>query len=224
MPVFTCRAVLFDLDGVLVDSTACAGRVWAAWAREHGFDPIKMVEFAHGRPTIETVSTVGPNLDAERETADIEQREVNDVEGLRAVPGAKELLDALPPDRYTIVTSGSRRLATARLRAAGLPVPQQMITADDIVNGKPDPEPYLKGAALLGFRPEECLVFEDSPPGIRAGKAAGMQVIAMPTTYKPEALTEGDALIENLAAASAERSATGEINIRVEAAVPVSRS
>ncbi len=180
MALFVRQAILFDLDGVLVDSTTCAGRIWKGWAREQGLDPERMVELAHGRPTIETVRMVAPQLDAKFETAKIEDREVNDVDGLKEVPGARELLTSLPADRYTIVTSGSRRLATARLRAAGLPVPARMITADDITHGKPDPEPYLKGARLLGYRPEECMVFEDSPAGIRAAKAAGMTHSSLP--------------------------------------------
>src|SRR5262252_4321195 len=180
MQSYVRQAILFDLDGVLVDSTTCAGSIWKGWAREVGLDPEYMVQVAHGRPTIETVRMVAPNLNAEAETKKIENREVNDVEGLKAIQGAKELLTALPAERFAIVTSGSRRLATARLKAVGIPVPARMITADDILHGKPNPEPYLKGARLLGFDPGSCLVFEDSPPGIRAAKATGMTVVAFP--------------------------------------------
>ncbi len=169
---FACQAILFDLDGVLVDSTPCVTRVWSAWAQEHGLDAEYVVHVAHGRPTIATVREVAPHLDAQSETDRIEQREINDTDGLRVLPGAKELLAKLPVNRYTIVTSGTRQLATRRLQVAGLPVPSDMITADDITNGKPDPEPYLAGARVLGYAPDRCLVFEDAPSGIRAAKAA----------------------------------------------------
>ena len=197
---FACQAILFDLDGVLVDSTPCVTRVWSAWAQEHGLDAEHVVHVAHGRPTIATVRKVAPHLDAQRETDRIEQREINDTDGLRVLPGAKELLAKLPVKRYTIVTSGTRQLATRRLQVAGLPVPPTMITADDITNGKPDPEPYLAGARALGCEPNECLVFEDAPSGIRAAKSAGMVAIGVPTTYKPEELAEADAITPSLQA------------------------
>ncbi len=215
MDLFIRQAILFDLDGVLVDSTTCAGRIWKGWAQEQGLDPDRMVQLAHGRPTIETIRMVAPQLDAEFETAKIEEREVNDADGLKALPGARELLTNLPPLRYAIVTSGSRRLATARLRAAGLPVPRNMITADDITHGKPNPEPYLNGARLLGYKPEDCMVFEDAPAGIRAGKAAGMTVIALPTTFPLEALSEADCIVESLGAVQVEIPASGELELNV---------
>ena len=220
MQSYVREAILFDLDGVLVDSTTCAGRIWKDWARENHLDPEYMVQVAHGRPTIETVRMVAPHLDAQAETAKIEDREVNDVDGLKAIPGAKELLESLPPERFAIVTSGSRRLATARLRAVGIRVPASMIAADDIVHGKPDPEPYLKGARLLGFPPEACLVFEDSPPGIRAGKAAGMTVVSFPTTYTVEALSEANFVTENFASIRLEVLASGELKLDVAALEP----
>lgn len=215
MPLFVCQAILFDLDGVLVDSTTCAGRIWKLWAQEQGLDPERMVHLAHGRPTIETIRMVAPQLDAELETAKIEEREVNDVDGLKALPGARELLTKLPHDRFAIVTSGSRRLATARLRAAGLPVPEKMITADDIVHGKPNPEPYLNGARLLGYRPEDCMVFEDAPAGIRAGKAAGMIVIAFPTTFPLDELSEADCVAESLGSVHVEIRVSGDLQLNV---------
>lgn len=216
MALFVRQAILFDLDGVLVDSTTCAGRIWKIWAQEQGLDPERMVQMAHGRPTIETIRTVAPHLDAQFETDKVEEREVNDVDGLRALLGARELLTDLPPDRYAIVTSGSRRLATARLRAAGLPVPARMITADDITRGKPHPEPYLAGARLLGYEPQDCLVFEDAPAGIQAAKAAGMTVIAFPTTYPLDALLEADCTAESLGAVHVEIPASGELELKIE--------
>lgn len=220
MQLFIRQAILFDLDGVLVDSTACAGRIWKQWALENGLDPEYMERAAHGRPTIETVRMVAPNLDAQAETSKIEEREVSDVEGLKAIPGAKELLESLPPDRFGIVTSGSRRLATARLKAAGLPVPSKMIAADDIIHGKPDPEPYLKGARLLGCAPEACLVFEDSPAGIRAAKAAGMTVVSFPTTFPVTALSEADFVTESFRSVRLEVLASGELKLEVASLEP----
>ena len=213
MPTFVCQAILFDLDGVLVDSTAVAGRIWKKWAQEQGLDPEYMVRFAHGRPTIETIRLVAPRLDAQHETAIIEDREVNDVDGLKPVPGAKEMLTTIPAEHYAIVTSGSRRLATARLKAAGLPVPARMIAADDITKGKPDPEPYLAGARLVGYQPQNCMVFEDSPAGVRAAKSAGMSVVALTTTFPAAALAEADAIVENLAVVKLDLSESGEMRI-----------
>ena len=220
MQSYLRQAILFDLDGVLVDSTACAGRIWKGWARENGLDPEYMVQIAHGRPTIETVRMVAPHLDAQAETAKIEDREVNDVEGLKAIPGAKDLLASLPHERFAIVTSGSLRLATARLKAVGIPVPSKMIAADDIVHGKPDPEPYLKGARLVGFAPETCLVFEDSPPGIGAAKAAGMTVVAFPITYPVEALSEADFITDSFASVRLEVLASGVLKLEVTSLEP----
>lgn len=199
MPLFTCQAVLFDLDGVLVDSTPCVTRVWSEWASHHGLDPERIVHAAHGQKAIETVRKVAPQLDAEREFRIIERMELEDTDGLRLLPGAKELLNAIPPDRYTIVTSGTRRLATKRLQTVGLPVPTNMIAADEVANGKPHPEPYLAGAAALGFAAADCLVFEDAPSGIRAAIAAGAEVVAVATTYKGEELTGARLIIPSLA-------------------------
>jgi mannitol-1-/sugar-/sorbitol-6-phosphatase len=189
MPRLACCAVLFDLDGVLVDSTPCVTRVWTAWANQHGLDPDYVVHVAHGQKAIETVRKVAPQLNAEREFHIIEHMELDDTDGLRVLPGARELLAALSPERYTIVTSGTRRLATKRLQVVGLPVPANMVTADEVARGKPNPEPYLAGAAVVGFAAGDCLVFEDAPSGIRSAQAAGAQVVAVATTYKREELT-----------------------------------
>jgi sugar-phosphatase len=199
MSLFTCQAVLFDLDGVLVDSTPCVTRVWTNWAVEHGLDPEYVVHVAHGKRAIETVRTVAPELNAEREFRTIEEREIEDTDGLRVLPGACELLAALPPQRYAIVTSGTRTLAMKRLQVAGIPIPAKMITADDVTRGKPDPEPYLKGADLLGWTGSECLVFEDAPSGIRSAQAAGAIAIGIPTTYTPEELAFATMVIPSLA-------------------------
>jgi sugar-phosphatase len=196
---FLCKAILFDLDGVLVDSTAAVERVWQKWAIEHNLDPDYVVKHAHGRRSIETIRRVAPALDANRENEIVEGMEIEDKEGVIAIAGARELLLSLPAERFTIVTSATRALAIARLEFSGVPVPKRFITADDVVNGKPFPEPYLKGAALLGFLPDECIVFEDTPAGVQAGHAAGMRVIAVKTTYPAETLTAAEAIVGSLA-------------------------
>jgi sugar-phosphatase len=177
-----CAALLFDLDGVLIDSTPAVERVWRGWAIERGFDPDKVVASAHGRPSLTTVREYLPHADHELENREVERREIEDIAGVVPLPGALELLASLPADRWTIVTSCTRRLAEVRIKAAGLPLPKKMITSNDIIHGKPHPEPYLKGASLLGFLPADCVVVEDAPAGIRAGKAAGSRVIAFQTT------------------------------------------
>jgi sugar-phosphatase len=178
----TCSGLLFDLDGVLVDSTPAVARVWTKWALAHGFDPDETVRLAHGRPSVATIRDLLPNADFEAENEVVLRGEIEDTEGVVPLPGARELLDSLPGDRWAIVTSCSRPLAEVRLRAAGLPIPPRLLTSDDVVNGKPDPEPYRKGAALLGVPAQKCLVFEDAPAGVRAGKAAGALVVAFRTT------------------------------------------
>jgi len=177
-----CRGLLFDLDGVLVDSTPAVSRVWTRWALQHGFDPEDTVQRAHGRPSVESIRELLPHADAEAENRIVEQGELDDTDGVVPLPGARELLSAIVPERWAIVTSCTRPLAETRLKAAGLPIPRRMITSNDIQFGKPNPEPYLKGAALLGLSGKECVVFEDAPAGIQAGKAAGAIVVAFPAT------------------------------------------
>ncbi|HEV7219315.1 MAG TPA: HAD-IA family hydrolase [Terriglobales bacterium] len=198
MPTFKCSAILFDLDGVLVDSTPSVTRQWSLWAKENHIDPKKAVEIAHGRRTIESVRMLAPHVDAEAETKKIEQREVDDNEGVVVMRGADKLLESLPAARWCVVTSGTRRLAASRLKVGDLPVPKVLISADDVVNGKPHPEPYLKGAERLKMNPTECLVIEDAPAGIAAAHAAGMKVIALTTTYPASALQEADAIVPAL--------------------------
>jgi mannitol-1-/sugar-/sorbitol-6-phosphatase len=149
-----CAGLLFDLDGVLISSMPAVERVWRQWAVEHGFDPEEVVRRAHGRPSLSTVRDFLPGADYELENREVERREIADTAGIAPLPGAVQLLQQLPQGRWTIVTSCTRPLAVVRLRAANLPLPEQCITASDIVNGKPHPEPYLKGAAMLGFAPE----------------------------------------------------------------------
>jgi len=181
-----CNAFLFDLDGVLIDSTPAVQRVWARWATERGFDTAEVVAHAHGRPSLSTVKHFLPHADHELENREVERREIEDVQGIVVLPGAVELLTSLPPHRWTIATSCTRRLAEARLHAAGLPIPKCIVTATDVTRGKPDPEPFIKAAEKLGFRATDCIVFEDVPAGVVSGKAAGARVVALRTTF-PEA-------------------------------------
>ena len=193
MITIRCRAVLFDLDGVLIDSTPAVARVWHRWAIEHAFDPDKVVKMAHGRPSRTTIHDLLPNADVAAEDREVERREIEDLEGVVPLPGARQLLDSLPPDRWTIATSCTRPLAEVRLRAAGLPIPKTMITSNDVKIGKPDPEPYLKAAAMLNFAASDCVVIEDAPAGVRAGKAAGARVIAFATTMPQRELEDAGA-------------------------------
>jgi sugar-phosphatase len=182
MVEITSSGLLFDLDGVLIDSTPAVTRVWTAWALNHGFDPEDTVRRAHGRPSLSTIKEFLPGADHEAENRVVESGEINDTDGVIPLPGARELLSSLPDDRWGVVTSCTRALAEVRLKAAGLPIPVRLLTADDVQNGKPDPEPYQRGAAMLGINPGNCVVFEDAPAGIRSGKAAGASVIAVRTT------------------------------------------
>jgi mannitol-1-/sugar-/sorbitol-6-phosphatase len=206
MTLITASALLFDLDGVLIDSTPAVARVWSQWAIEHGFEPEKTVREAHGRPSLETIRQLLPDADHLAKNREMERREIEDVEGVVPLPGALALLTSLPPNRWAIVTSCTRPLAEVRIRVAGLPVPPNMITSSDIANGKPHPEPYLNVSRKLGFDPADCLVIEDVPAGIRSGKAAGARVIALRTTAPDAALTSAGAdwLLDNCAAITAE--------------------
>jgi len=188
-----CQALLFDLDGVLIDSTPAVARVWSKWALARGFDPVEVVARAHGRPSITTVREYLPDADHQAENRIIERSEIEDLEGVVPLPGARELLESLPPARWTIVTSCTRALAEVRLRAAGLPAPEKFVTSTDVINGKPHPEPFLKGAKILGVAAGDCVVVEDAPAGIRAVKAAGARGIAFPTTSERTLLREAGA-------------------------------
>ena len=189
-------ALLFDLDGVLVDSIAAVARAWSWWARGHGLDPAPFVA-AHGRPARESIAELAPQFDADREAAAVEEREAIDTAGVVAMPGAAEVLASGRP--LAIVTSGTRRLALSRLRASGLTVPDVLVTADSVTRGKPDPEPYLLAASQLGVSPADCTVFEDAPAGVRAGKAAGMRVIGLTTTVGKSELSDADDVATDLA-------------------------
>ena len=208
MIAIRCTGLLLDLDGVLIDSTPAVARVWQRWAVEHGFDPETVVRMAHGRPSRTTIRELLPNAHTDidcavldKEDREVERREMEDLDGVVPLPGARQLLNSLPPDRWNIATSCTRPLAEVRLRAAGLPIPETMITSSDVKIGKPDPEPYLKAAAKLGFAASDCIVVEDAPAGVRAGKAAGARVIAFLTTMNRRDLEDAGAdwIVQNCA-------------------------
>jgi sugar-phosphatase len=211
MSLIRCEALLFDMDGVLIDSTPAVARVWAGWAREHGFDPETVVHKAHGRPSRATIRELLPHADIEREDREVERREIEDLDGVVLLPGAGRLLSNLPPERWTIATSCTRALAEVRLGAAGLPVPKTMVTSSEVKIGKPDPEPYLKAAAKLGFAAPDCIVVEDAAAGVRSGKAAGARVIAVLTTMNRRELEEAGAdwVVESCAGISESSDSTG---------------
>jgi len=215
MPVFSCTALLFDLDGVLADSTRAVEREWREWAARKGVDGDAVMAVAHGVRTIEVIRRVAPHLDAEAEAAAIENHEAGDQTGVVVMPGAVELVRSIPDGRWGVVTSGSRELAQNRLRHCGVPIPRVLVTSDDVANGKPHPEPYLKGAVGLGFAPEECLVIEDAPAGIQAAHAAGMKVIGMASTYRADALVRADAVIRKLGQIQVTWNGAGKLGVEV---------
>ena len=193
-----CKGVLFDMDGILISSLGSVERSWTKWSLLRGVDPASVLRIAHGCRTVETIAQLCPGLDSEAEARIEEQMEIEDTEGLTMLPGVRELLRALPRDRWTVVTSATEPLARARLAAGGIPSPERLITAECVAEGKPHPAPYLAGAALLGFRPEECVIFEDATSGVLAGRAAGCTVVATTFSHSVEALDAADYLIEDL--------------------------
>jgi mannitol-1-/sugar-/sorbitol-6-phosphatase len=195
---FECAAILFDLDGVLVDSTPSVDKAWKLWAARRGFDAERVIAGAHGRRTEETIKEIASHLDPEAEAADLERIEVEDAENVLKVNGANDLIASLPPESWAVVTSGTRMLATARMRHTDLPIPRVLVGAEDVQNGKPDPECYLKAAEMLGVAASECVVVEDAPAGVRAGRDAGMSVVAVAATHTPADLVEADAMVQAL--------------------------
>jgi sugar-phosphatase len=184
----SCKAVLFDMDGTLVDSTQVVELAWGLWAARHGLPVQRVLSFSHGRPTIATMEHFFPARDHTEELKEMECHEETQLEGIVAVPGAAQLVHALQNHPWGIVTSAWRTLAKVRILAAGLPLPDVIVPVDEIRNGKPDPEGFLHAAERLGVAPEECLVFEDTRPGIEAGLNAGMQVVGLLTTVPAERL------------------------------------
>jgi sugar-phosphatase len=194
----TAEGILFDMDGVLVSSIGAAERNWRLWAKRYGVPDADEYVVPHGRRAIDIVRMLRPDIDPKEGLRVIEDMEVADVADLRVLPGVKALLASLPQERWAIVTSAQRRLLLARLTAVGLPVPERVITGEMVERGKPDPEPYRRGAELLGFRPEECVVVEDAPSGVGAGKAAGCRVLAVLGTHSAEDLRAADWIVSSL--------------------------
>ena len=188
MITLSCDAILFDMDGTLVDSTGCVKAIWGRWAEKHGIELNFILQHSHGRRTIDTLNQIAPHLDVAAEAEALEAEEITIREGMVAVGGALQLLSGLKSHQWAVVTSAGRRLATVRLEYAGLPAPLVLICAEDVLHGKPDPEGYLKAAQRLGVSPSRCVVVEDAPAGILAGRNAGMTVLGLTTTFAPEHL------------------------------------
>ena len=184
----SCDAILFDMDGTLVDSTRCDERIMGRWAEKHGLDREFVLQTSLGRRTIDAIREAAPHLNIEEEARAIDAEELIERDGIMEIQGAQHLLSKLKPHQWAIVTSASRALATFRLGCAGLPLPQLLVCGDEVTNGKPDPEGYLKAAHQLRVSPARCLVVEDTPAGILAGRRAGMNVLALTTTYAPDKL------------------------------------
>ncbi len=177
------KGLLFDMDGVLISSIGSVVRCWRRWAAMYGIPNAETYEVPHGMRAIEIVKSLRPDIDPIAGLRVIEDMEIEDTEDLKVLPGVKALLESLPPERWAIVTSATRRLMLGRLKVAGLPVPERIVSADEVERGKPDPEPYVRGAGLLGCRPEECVVVEDAPSGVGAGVAAGCKVLGVLGTH-----------------------------------------
>jgi sugar-phosphatase len=211
------HALLFDNDGTLVSSLASVERCWSRWAREYGVSAEDFAGIAlHGRTAVEIVGDLLPADRVAEAVARVERLEVDDVAdgGVELLPGTRDLLDALPADRWAVVTSATHRLAAARLDAVGIR-PKTLVTADEVTRGKPHPEPYLLAARHLGVDPARCVVFEDAPAGLAAGRAAGMTTVALATTHRAEEL-DADLVVADLSALSVQVTAAGiEISVRV---------
>jgi mannitol-1-/sugar-/sorbitol-6-phosphatase len=203
--VIRCQGVLFDMDGILISSIGSVERSWTKWAQLRGVDAAATRETAHGRRAIETIGLMRPDLDAEAELKVIEDIELADNEGLTVLPGVCDLLAALPANRWTVVTSATERIARIRMAAGNIPVPERLVTADQVTRGKPHPEPFMAGAALLGIAPAECVVFEDSASGAEAGRAAGCTVVATTFSHPMESLDAAHYLVRDLTGIRAER-------------------
>ncbi|HZD50484.1 MAG TPA: HAD-IA family hydrolase [Silvibacterium sp.] len=196
--IFRVRGILFDMDGVLVSSLGSVERSWKTWAEARAIDPAIAIRTAHGRRAIETVRILRPDLNDQEELRWIEDLEVEDRDGLEILPGVRPILAALPEKYWTVVTSATDRLARARMAYGGIPIPARMITADTVERGKPDPEPYRRGAELLGLAPGDCLVIEDSASGAKAGHAAGCKVLATLFSHSLESLIAADWIVLSL--------------------------
>jgi sugar-phosphatase len=191
-------AVVFDLDGVLVNSTAVVERAWRRWADQHGVPAEEVLAVAHGRPARDVIARFAPHVHPIREAERLDDWELHDSEALQAIVGSRECVALARRGPWAVVTSGGRALATSRLRAVGLPVPAVLVTADDVVFGKPDPEPYDRARARLAVPAEACIAVEDAPAGVTAAKRAGMTVLAVTTTHEATELSQADAVLSSM--------------------------
>lgn len=183
-----CEAVLFDLDGTLVDSRICVERTWRAWAARHDLDGDYVISVAHGRQNHDTIASIDPRLNNPEELAWMKQAEENCRDGIREIPGAIALLTALPTDSWAVVTSCWAELARIRIAASRLPEPTTLYSADEVPRSKPDPQGFQLAAEALGVDPTDCVVFEDAPAGIKAGQEAGMRVVGVTSTFSADEL------------------------------------
>jgi mannitol-1-/sugar-/sorbitol-6-phosphatase len=207
-PPTRVSAILFDLDGVLVDSLLVVERAWRRWAREHDLPAEDLLAVVHGRTAREVIGMFTPHLDAAEQALRVGRYETEHRGELTVLPGARECLSIARQGRWAVVTSGTRALATTRLEVVGLPAPEILITADDVTAGKPDPEPYRRAAAALGVTAAECAVVEDAPMGVLAAKRAGMTVLAVTTTHPAAALGQADLVLPGMTEVSAWLAAT----------------
>jgi sugar-phosphatase len=195
----TTQGLLFDMDGVLISSIESANRCWRRWAIHYGVPDAENYQVPHGVPGRQIIRELLPDVDQDEALHVIEQMEIDDAGEIQVLPGVRELLAGLPPERWTVVTSCTRRLLEVRLRIAGLPMPPKLICADDVTNGKPNPEPYLMGAAALGFAPEDCIVVEDAVSGVESGVAAGCRVLALLSSTPHSKLVKATWIARSLA-------------------------
>jgi len=197
------KGLLFDMDGVLIRSIGSVERCWQRWCKQYGVPNAEHFKVQHGVRAQDIARGLKPEWD-EAELAEglrtIEEMEIEDTGDVEVLPGAKALLERIPPERWAVVTSATRRLVVARLAAAGLPVPARVVSGDMVERGKPDPEPYRRGAELLGLAPAECVVVEDAPSGVGAGIAAGCCVLGLLTTHTASQLHEATWIAESLEA------------------------
>ena len=192
------RGLLFDMDGVLISSIASVERSWAEWAKARNLDVTEVMKRSHGQRALEIIQSLVPPEEVTAEFKRIEDIEIADIEGLEVLEGVKTILESIPQKFWTIVTSATEKLARVRLAAAGIPIPDSFITSDKVSKGKPDPEPYRKGAELLGLNPFDCLVVEDAAAGARAGKAAGCKVLATLFSHRHDQLEAADYIVQSL--------------------------
>jgi sugar-phosphatase len=209
------RGILFDMDGVLISSIAADERSWLRWARFHHMEETFSLQSTHGRRTIDTIRAARPDLDLAVEVNRMEAFDAEEQGGVLALPGAKSLVAGLPAGAWTVVTSASERMMRQRLALVGMEAPPNAVSADHVAHGKPHPEPYERGARMLGLAPSECLVIEDAPAGVRAGKAAGCAVLAVLTSHGAEELEEADWIVPSLEGVTAMRSLDGRVEVRL---------